>query len=82
MNKSTLSFVLIENNKNIIIALNMMDIVKKRGMNIDIKKLEETLGVKVIPISAKTKEGLKELLEAINIQKMYNENIESKFKEE
>ena len=71
-----LTLQLIENNKNIIIALNMMDIVKKRGMNIDIKKLEETLGVKVIPISAKTKEGLKELLEE-NILNKYNyiENI-------
>lgn len=67
-----LTLQLIENNKNIIIALNMMDIVKKRGMNIDIKKLEETLGVKVIPISAKTKEGLKELLEAIINQKNKN----------
>ena len=67
-----LTLQLIENNKNIIIALNMMDIVKKRGMNIDIKKLEETLGAKVIPISAKTKEGLKELLEAIINQKNKN----------
>lgn len=67
-----LTLQLIENNKNIIIALNMMDIVKKRGMKIDIKKLEERLGVKVIPISAKTKEGLKELLEAIINQKNKN----------
>ena len=67
-----LTLQLIENNKNIIIALNMIDIVKKRGMKIDIKKLEERLGVKVIPISAKTKEGLKELLEAIINQKNKN----------
>lgn len=67
-----LTLQLIENNKNIIIALNMMDIVKKRGMNIDIKKLEETLGTKVIPISAKTKEGIDELLEAIINQKNKN----------
>lgn len=67
-----LTLQLIENNKNIIIALNMIDIVKKRGMNIDIKKLEETLGTKVIPISAKTKEGIDELLEAIINQKNKN----------
>ena len=67
-----LTLQLIENNKNIIIALNMMDIVKKRGMKIDIKKLEERLGVKVIPISAKTKEGIDELLEAIINQKNKN----------
>lgn len=67
-----LTLQLIENNKNIIIALNMMDIVRKRGMNIDIEKLEGRLGVKVIPISAKTKEGLDELLEAIVNQKNRN----------
>ena len=67
-----LTLQLIENNKNIIIALNMIDIVNKRGMNIDIKKLEETLGTKVIPISAKTKEGIDELLEAIINQKNKN----------
>ena len=67
-----LTLQLIENNKNIIIALNMIDIVKKRGMKIDIKKLEERLRVKVIPISAKTKEGIDELLEAIINQKNKN----------
>ncbi|MCQ2086907.1 MAG: ferrous iron transporter B [Bacilli bacterium] len=41
-----------------IIALNMMDEVKKRGQNIDSKKLEKELGVPVVEISALKEEGI------------------------
>lgn len=46
---------LMEFNKPIIILLNMMDIAKKRGLDIDCEKLGRELGVTVLPISAKTK---------------------------
>ncbi len=36
----------------VVIAINMMDLVRKNGDNIDIKKLGEALGCKVIEISA------------------------------
>ena len=60
-----LTLQLVENGVNVIVALNMMDIVKKRGMNIDIGKIERRLGLKVIPVSAIKREGLEELAEAI-----------------
>ena len=70
-----LALQLIETGKPIILALNMMDIVKKRGMRINIKKLEEMLKVKIVPISAKNRSGLDELLEtAIELNQTENKN--------
>ncbi|MBR5809282.1 MAG: ferrous iron transport protein B [Clostridia bacterium] len=50
--------------KPMVLALNMMDIVKKRGIFIDIPVLEELLGIKVVPVSAKKRTGLSEVLKA------------------
>ena len=47
----------------VVIALNMMDVVEKDGDKIDIKKLEEEIGVPVVPISAQKKMHLDELME-------------------
>lgn len=58
-----LALQLIETGQAVVVALNMMDIVKKRGMKINIKKLENRLGVKIVPISAKNRSGLDELIE-------------------
>ena len=49
----------------VVIALNMMDIVEKRGMEIDTALLSQKLGVKVIPISARKEKGIDLLKEAI-----------------
>ena len=46
----------------ICIALNMMDVAKKRGIKIDAKKLASLLGVPVIPTVARTGQGKKELM--------------------
>ncbi len=46
-----------------VIALNMMDEVRKNGGSIDINLLESALGVPVIPISAARNEGINELTE-------------------
>lgn len=71
-----LALQLIETGQAVILALNMMDIVKKRGMKINIKKLEDKLGVKIIPISAKNRSGLDELMETAieigNVRKIHN----------
>ena len=48
----------------VVIALNMMDIVKKRGDVIDVKKLSQELGVPVVETAAIKGEGTKELVEA------------------
>ena len=49
----------------VIIALNQYDLLQKRGYDIDIKKLEEILGVPVIPTIAVHNRGVHELLEKI-----------------
>ena len=47
----------------VIIALNMMDVVKKDGTYIDIEELSKALGVTVVEISALRNQGIKELME-------------------
>lgn len=59
-----LTLQLLELGKPIVIALNMMDIVEKRGMEIDLHRLPEMLGSPVIPISARKKKGLDILMHA------------------
>ena len=44
-----------------VLALNMIDIVNKRGKEIDIQLLEERLGIKVVPINARDGDGLETL---------------------
>ena len=59
-----LTLQLLELGKPVIMALNMMDIVEKRGMVIDIHRLPEILGIPVIPVSARKRKGLDILLHA------------------
>ena len=60
-----LTLQLIELGKPIVIALNMMDIVQERGMEIDLHRLQEMLGVPVIPVSARKRTGLDILMHAV-----------------
>jgi ferrous iron transport protein B len=48
----------------LVIALNMIDVAKDRGIEIKIKKLESLLNVPVIPIIARSGFGKEDLLEA------------------
>ena len=59
-----LTLQLLELGKPVVIALNMMDVVKKRGMQIDTHRLPEMLGVPLIPVCARKKDGLEVLLHA------------------
>ena len=59
-----LTLQLLELGKPVVLALNMMDIVEKRGMEIDIHRLPEMLGIPVIPVSARKRTGLDVLLHA------------------
>lgn len=59
-----LTLQLIELGKPVILALNMMDIVEERGMEIDLHRLPEMLGIPVIPVSARKKTGLEVLMHA------------------
>ena len=56
---------LMELGKPLVIALNMIDLLKKRGASIDCAQLEQELGVPVAAISASTGEGIGELLRCI-----------------
>lgn len=47
------------------IALNMMDVAKKRGIDIDIEKLSALLGVPVVPMVARTGKGRDDLLKTV-----------------
>lgn len=60
-----LTIQLIEMGAPLVVALNMMDIVRQHKTKIDIKALEESLGCPVIPIVAKKNKGVDELKEAI-----------------
>jgi ferrous iron transport protein B len=52
---------LLEMGVPIVIALNMMDVARKRGVEIDTALLSDQLGCPVVPVVAVTKEGITEL---------------------
>ena len=60
-----LTLQLLELEANVVIALNKYDIAKSLGYKIDIDALSRILGVRIAPTVATTKEGIKDLLEAI-----------------
>ena len=60
-----LTLQLLELGKPVVVALNMMDVVQKRGMEIDLHRLPEMLGVPVIPVSGQKRTGLDILLHTI-----------------
>ncbi len=60
-----LTIELLEMGVNCILDLNMMDMVEKRGIKIDIKKLSASLGIPVIPTVGIRKKGIDELRKAI-----------------
>lgn len=60
-----LTMQLLEYGKPVVIALNMMDVAKQRGMEIDVKRLSELLNVSVIPVVARSGKGCDVLLRTI-----------------
>jgi len=59
-----LTLQLIELGKPVVLAFNMMDIVEARGLEIDLHRLPEMLGIPVIPVSARKRTGLEILIHA------------------
>ena len=74
---------LLELDTKVIVALNMSDVLEKKGIRIDEEKLGDALGVKVLKISALKETGINELvaeikkIEKTNTTKIYDENIEN-----
>ena len=67
-----LTLQLLELGKPVVLALNMMDIVEERGMEIDFHRLPEMLGTPAIPVSARKKTGLSILLHAVSHHKEFD----------
>lgn len=57
---------LLEMRVPMLLVLNMMDAVKRRGIAIDTDQLARQLGCPVVPITAAKKEGIRQLQAAIN----------------
>ena len=65
-----LTMQLLEMDIPVVVALNMMDEMAGNGGSVDVNKMEEMLGVPVVPISAAKNEGVHELVgHAIHVAK-------------
>lgn len=60
-----LTLQLLELGRPVILALNMMDIVEERGMSINLKELSRMLHIPVVPVSARKRTGLNNLMNTV-----------------
>jgi len=60
-----LTLELLAQNRSMVLALNMSDEARVHGITIDTAALSERLGVPVIPITARSGEGVRELMDAV-----------------
>ena len=67
-----LSSELMSMSKNMVIALNMSDEAEKEGIEINSEYMSQLLGIPCVKVSAVTKKGIKELVEAVLVQ--YKQN--------
>ena len=78
-----LTMQLLEMDLPMVIALNMMDEVTGNGGSIDVNKMEELLGVPVIPISAAKNQGVDELIKhAIHVAHFQEKPLSQDFCDE
>lgn len=74
---------LIEIGIPVVLAINMMDIVKKNGDKINIQKLEKSLGCRVVEISALKGDGIKEAANvAIEMAKINSSSLNYTFSDD
>ncbi|MDD6351130.1 MAG: ferrous iron transport protein B [Lachnospiraceae bacterium] len=75
-----LTLQLLTLNIPMVVALNMMDEVQANGGSVNINKMEQLLGVPVIPISAAKNEGIDELVShAIHVAKYQEKPLRQDF---
>ena len=60
-----LTLQILEITDRAVVCLNLMDEAHRHNIEVDVRQLSKTLGVPVIPASARQKEGIPELLNAI-----------------
>lgn len=56
---------ILEITESAVVALNLMDEAKRNGLQIDVRNLSRELGVPVVPMSARSNQGISELLTEI-----------------
>ncbi|MFW5979956.1 MAG: FeoB small GTPase domain-containing protein, partial [Halanaerobiales bacterium] len=69
-----LTLQLLEKDIPVIVALNMWDETKHKGINIDVNKLQNFLGVPVIPTVAPKGNGLKNITKKLNYRDIVEKN--------
>ena len=75
-----LTMQLLEMDVPMVVALNMMDELRGNGGTVDINRMEELLGVPVVPIAAAKNEGVDELVRhVIHIAKYQEKPLEQDF---
>lgn len=60
-----LTVQLLEYGKPVVIGLNMMDVAKQRGKQIDIGQMNDYLGTSITPIIARKEQGIDQLVRAV-----------------
>lgn len=60
-----LTVQVLEMGAKVVVALNMSDVAETRGIHIDVEKLAQTLGARVVPTVASKERGLENLKQAI-----------------
>ncbi|OXS63698.1 small GTP-binding protein [Bacillus sp. V-88] len=87
-----LALQVMEMTDRVIVALNLIDEAKKKGIEVNSEALSKKLGVPVVKISARNKTGIKELLDTVHemaqgnvpttpYRMTYSEDIEAKIEE-
>ena len=66
-------------NKPIILAVNMIDVAEKKGINLDYNKLSTLLNVTVVPIVASKEQGIDEIKKVIENDNYLNVQKDSNF---
>ncbi len=61
-----LALQVLEITDRVVLALNLMDEARRHGIQVDERSLARDLGVPVIPTSARSKQGITELLQAVH----------------
>ncbi len=64
----------IEITDNVVVCINLMDEAKKKGIQIDFKQLQKNLGVPVVGTSARSGNGIKELMSIVSNLNEYKQN--------
>ena len=82
---------IIEITSNVVVCVNLMDEARKKKIVVNLQKLSKILGVPVVGTSASIKEGLNQLMEAVDkmlvnnpkevIKIKYDDNIEKEIKD-